>query len=280
MLSALTRRFEGEPFPQPPLRPTRYPVVLMHGFGALSPLVRGSGMLHPEALHLRMHGVAAYAPQVNPYDTVSVRARAWQERLAVVFEETGAEKVNLVGFSLGGLDARYLAGTLGEAPRIASIVTVATPHRGTPLARYVLDRPERLRSVAVAVMEMAGKAAYEEPPHVLDALAELTPEHVQETFNPAHPMPEGVYCASWAARAGRDTPNAIYPPLVVQNRILYRLGGVNDGFVVTEDARWGEDLGTAEADHARLIGMRVTPSAFDVKAFYLGIAEHLRARGF
>ncbi|MDX1419127.1 MAG: lipase [Rubricoccaceae bacterium] len=285
MLERLTRSAEAvarrvvelTPFPQPPLCPTRHPVVLMHGFGALANLVSG-GVLHAEAMHLRGHGVWAYAPHVNPYDTVAVRAAAWRERIAHVREETGAEKVNLVAFSSAGLDARHLAGPMGDAPRIASIVTVSTPHRGSAIVRYLLDQPERLRAWALGFMDFVGRAAYEaEAPNVEAALAELTPEHVAGVFDPAHPLPDGVYCASYAGRAGKGTDVGIYPPLAVPNRILHDLGGVNDGLVTVESARWGRFLGTVDADHARQIGL--SASAFDAGAFYLSVAQHLREQG-
>jgi triacylglycerol lipase len=115
------------------------------------------------------------------------------------------------------------------------------------------------------------------------ALEELTPEYAAGVFAPAHP-PEalraaGVYCASYAGRAGRGTPVLVSPPLAYTNRLLYRLDGVNDGLVAVESARWEHFLGTVDADHARQVGLRLAPSSFDSRAFYLGVARHLRARG-
>lgn len=284
MLSAFSRRAQAlarrvvelPPLPQPPLRPTRHPVVLMHGFGALANLAPG-GMFHAEAMHLRGHGIWAYAPHVNPYDTVAARTEAWADRLARVFEETGAEKVNLVGFSLGGLDARHLAASAAWRDRIAAIVTVATPHRGTPLATHLLERPDRLGAWTLQAMAFVGRAAWEaSEPRVAEALAELAPAYVEGVFNPAHPMPEGIWCASFSARAG-DT--SIYPGLIYGHRILTKLAGENDGMVPAESAVWGEHLGTLDADHARLVGVRFGRSGLDSKALYLAIAEHLRARG-
>ena len=278
-VEALARRaVELEPMPQPPLRPTRFPVVLMHGFGALANTVQG-GVLHAEAMHLRAHGVWAYAPHVNPYDTVAVRAAAWADRLETVLAETGAERVNLVGFSSGGLDARYLAAEMGWAPRLASLVTVATPHRGSPLVRYLFDRPERLRTWAVGLMDFFGRAAYESaPPHAAEALAELTPEGVAARFGD-ETVP-GVWCASFASRAGKGAAASMYPPLLVPNRILYALAGLNDGIVPTASAAWGENLGTLDADHARLVGLQFTPSdTFDSCAFYLSLCDRLASRG-
>ena len=268
-----------EAFPQPALVPTRYPVLLMHGFGALANLLQ-AGVLHDEAMHLRGHGVLAFAPHVNPYDTVSTRARTWAHRLDRVLEETGADKVNLIGFSSAGLEARALAGSLGRADDIASVVTVSAPHAGSPIVDYVLSRPERMRGWAVALMDFLGRAAYnDEAPHTEEALWELSPAFVNGTFNPAHPLPEGVFCASYAGRAGKGTDVPIYPPLVLPNRILYDLAGINDGLVPTASARWGEVLGIVDADHARQIGLRLAPGGFDSKVFFLDVVRDLAARG-
>ena len=288
-VEALARRaVELAPMPQPPLRPTRHPVVLMHGFGALANLMQ-DGVLHAEAMHLRTRGVAAYAPHVNPYDTIATRARAWAERIERVLDETGAERVNLVAFSSAGLEARWLAAR-GWAPRIASIVTVSSPHRGTALADLVLGRAELpvgeplarvVRRVAVGVMEFMGRAAYETaPPNVEAALDELSPASVCRRFEPEHPMPDGVWCASFTGRAGPGTDVPCYAPLVAMNRLLYRLQGVNDGIVPTAGGWWGERLGLLDADHARQIGMALTPSdRYDSLTFFAGVADTLRRRG-
>ncbi len=278
--SLARRAVELVPFPQPPLVRTRYPVVLMHGFGAVANLMQG-GVLHREAMHLRGHGVWAYAPHVNPYDTIATRAAAWAARLDRVLEETGADRVNLIAFSSAGLDARYLIGSLGRAGQVAALVTVSTPHRGSPVVDHLFARSERLRGWAVAFMDFIGRAAYEsEAPRVEDALQELAPAYVCDTFNPAHPDHPDVYYASYAGRAGRGTGLPISPPLLVPNRLLYDLAGVNDGLVAVESAKWGAFLGLLDADHARQIGLRLAPGAFDSKAFFLRVAQDLAARGF
>jgi triacylglycerol lipase len=247
----------------------------MHGYGALASFLPG-GMLHAEAMYLRERGVQAYAPHVNPYETVAARTTQWEQRLERIFEETGADRVNLVGFSLGGLDARHLAAQDSWAGRVAAIVTVATPHRGTPLASYLLEGSERLASWSIQAMGLMGRAAWKaDPPNVAASLAELTPSHVVDVFEPAHPLPEGVWCASYSARA----VTGIYPPLRVSLRILTQLAGENDGLVPTASAIWAEHLGTVEADHARLVGLRAG-KGLDSREFYLGVAGVLREKGF
>src|SRR5690606_29691427 len=154
-------RFSGlETFPQPYVVRTRYPVLLMHGFGVLGTLRRG-GHLHAEALGLRSHGVLAYAPNVAPYNTVAFRAPQWAERIEQILQETGAEKLNVIAHSMGGLDARYLISRMGMHRCIASLVTVSTPHRGTAVATLMLKQPELVRRFVTGMCNWMGTHALE-----------------------------------------------------------------------------------------------------------------------
>ncbi|MFZ4577923.1 MAG: esterase/lipase family protein [Myxococcota bacterium] len=88
---------------------------------------------------------------VRTWPTASVRRRA--QRLVQVIAETGGdgdEPIHLIGHSSGGLDARLLVSagaSLSEDPpaeriaaRVRSIVSVATPHFGTPLVSVFTRR--------------------------------------------------------------------------------------------------------------------------------------------
>lgn len=49
----------------------------------------------------------------------------------------GDERVCLLGFSLGGIVARYWVQRLGGAARTDRLITVGTPHHGTVMARFL-----------------------------------------------------------------------------------------------------------------------------------------------
>ncbi len=51
---------------------------------------------------------------------------------------TGTSTVHLVGHSLGGLVIRYAVCVLGLEPRVDTVITVATPHRGSRVAWLAL----------------------------------------------------------------------------------------------------------------------------------------------
>jgi triacylglycerol esterase/lipase EstA (alpha/beta hydrolase family) len=74
--------------------------------------------------------------------TGDIRTAAHQLRGHVeqLRERTGAEKVHIVGHSLGGMIARYYVQRMGGAAVVDTLVTLGSPHRGT-LVAYLLPTP-------------------------------------------------------------------------------------------------------------------------------------------
>jgi len=273
---ALERFFQIDPFPQPPVAPTRYPVVLMHGFGMLASL-RRPGHLHDVAMDLRQRGVLAFAPNVAPYATIEERGHMWRERLQRVQEESDVDRMHLVAHSMGGLDARYLVRAFNLHRTIASVTTVSTPHRGTAVAEFILEQPQRVQSWLADLVNRMGEVAMAGPKQdVTEAVRQLTPTYVQHTFNPEVPNHSAVSYRSYAGRAGRGTDVPINPFLRPLNQVLYEREGVNDGYVSVRNARWGAYQGLVNADHTHQIGIRLTSSSFDHLAFYRKLVDDLR----
>ncbi|MFP2895638.1 esterase/lipase family protein [Corallococcus sp. 4LFB] len=84
----------------------------------------------------RVHPVAS-----SPTSGLEARARDVFREMALTANEDDAQ-LHLVGHSTGGLDARSVVSPrmAGEAPafvkRVRSVVTLSTPHYGTPLASF------------------------------------------------------------------------------------------------------------------------------------------------
>ncbi len=279
-LQTPVRHLKLESFPQPEFIFTRYPVVLLHGFGAFATVGR-KGYLHHIAMHLRSHGIRAYAPNVDPYGTIETRALTWKRRIECILEETKADKVNLIAHSMGGLDARYLISELDGFAYVASLITFSTPHRGTALARYALERPEQLGNWLTGVMNWLGSIVYESgKPNAALTLSELTPEYVQEHFNPYVPDHPAVSYWSIGGRAGKGTDVPINPFLVMPNRLLYRYEGMNDGLVSVTSATWTNFLGVVEADHARQIGLGLKRGMYNAEGYFTSLVQRLGEWGF
>lgn len=116
------------------------PIVLVHGaadnrsaFALLARELRNRGFFLVHGVNYGM--LAAFTGDVP---TAAERLRAEIEQ---VCEITGADQVQVVGHSLGGLIARYYVQRMGGDERVRTLVTLGTPHQGTRAA-YLL--PTRL----------------------------------------------------------------------------------------------------------------------------------------
>jgi hypothetical protein len=133
----------------------RIPVVLVHG------LVDNRSIFTVMRRSLRRRGFAQvctwnYSPLLRDVESA---AAALGAHIAKVCQETGHERVHVVGHSLGGLVARYLVQRLGGDRRVESLVTLGTPHGGT-LWAHVLPTPlvRQLRPDSPLLKELAEPA--------------------------------------------------------------------------------------------------------------------------
>jgi predicted alpha/beta hydrolase family esterase len=112
------------------------PIVLVHGIGDN----RSAFAVLSGALRRRGFGVVhAVNYSVLTALTGDVRRSAalLGEHVERICEQTGSDRVHVVGHSLGGLIARYYVQRLHGDARVRTLVTLGTPHRGT-LAAYLL----------------------------------------------------------------------------------------------------------------------------------------------
>ena len=249
---------------------TRHPIVLVHGL--LGFTRRSVSRLFSFAYFqgveeaLRESGAEVVAVPLPATSSVEVRARA----LSDAVERTGAPKVNLIAHSMGGLDARWYVGRLGGHARVASLVTIATPHRGTHVADWGGARLGRA---------MAGWRLLRDVGVDPAAFQDLTRAACRERNAELSSAPEVPTFSLGGARPWY----AIAAPLQLGFRLLQRAEGPNDGLVSVESARWGEWWGTVEADHLAQTGWHWTPPGiprFDHRGFYLGLVDRLARRGF
>ena len=97
---------------------------------------------------LKDKGYDVYHSKVAWAANVDKRAADLKENVLGILEKSGAEKVNIIAHSMGGLDTRHMMfndrddGKIHE--RIASLTTVSTPHAGSPFADWGLDNLSRI----------------------------------------------------------------------------------------------------------------------------------------
>lgn len=199
-------------------------------------------------------------------------------------------KFHLIAHSMGGLDCRYLIASLDRRgayesdpqlarKRIASLTTIGSPHRGSPIADMVLDVidvPLTFRSgsdhLASAwtwnkISQWIGAAVGVD----VGGISNLSTEQMAG-FNERVRDVEGVtyqsYAgyrrfkrispwylpAKWIARFGARHDHSD-PASLCGPRGVYCAGGPNDGLVSVGSARWGRFAGVAPLDHLEQIGL-------------------------
>lgn len=109
------------------------PIILVHGvidnrsiFTLLRRALRGRGFGRTYALN--------YSPLTDDISDVAARLGTLIEE---VCEQTGYERVHIIGHSMGGLVARYYVQRLGGDRHVHTVCTLGTPHGGTLPARFV-----------------------------------------------------------------------------------------------------------------------------------------------
>jgi triacylglycerol lipase len=94
--------------------------------------------------------------------TSDVRRAASDFAVAVerLTEESGYERIHVVGHSLGGLIARYYVQRLSGHERVRTLITLGTPHAGTELARAgrLLPLVRQLRPDSSLIRDLAEPA--------------------------------------------------------------------------------------------------------------------------
>jgi triacylglycerol lipase len=253
----------------------------MHGIGVTAHLLKPGSVFDTITHRLRENGLSVYAPRVAPYVPVEERARTWRDHCERILAQDGRDRLNLLGFSTGGLDARYLVSRLEGCRYVASVTTLATPHFGSSIASGILALPGPVRRALLATIQALARAVYPEARSDVEAtLRELTPDHMERRYNRMVEDHESVTYCSLAAQAGTGAPNAVSPLLWLLNRYVFAHEGLHDGIVSVHSAQWTGYRGYVEADHGQLVGIADSLVRFDPVVYYLSLAAYLARNGF
>ena len=266
---------------------TKYPIVLIHGAGFRDlkwPVYWGR---IPGAL--QQEGASIYYGLQDCWGSVATNAEAIAERIDEIMLESGAEKVNVIAHSKGGLDARMAASSLGCGDKIASITTVATPHRGSKTVDRLFRLPRPVWNLAAFAVNNWIRVIGDKKPDFLRLCEGFTTVRMEQ-FNTENPDVPGVYYQSVACVMRRPLSDI---NLSTANFVVNRLEGENDGLVTVASARWGERCTVLRGNTARgvshldAIDLRRTPlsrkqgeGVKDICDFYVELVEELKAMGF
>lgn len=259
----------------------KYPVLLVHGFGFRDRKRLNYWGRIPKLLENK--GIKVFYGNQDSSATIETNSRILKERLESILKETGAEKVNIIAHSKGGLEARYLISTLRMQDKIASLTTVGTPHRGSKTIEIV---PSGILKIIGFFMDIGMWILGDRHPDAYIASLAFRTDKAAE-FNVANPDSPDVYYQSYACAMNRDVI------FWITHRIISRIEGENDGMVTTASAIWGDFKGVKRSNSKRGIShsdevdfrrrrftKKTGEGVSDVLEIYSEIIETLHAKGF
>lgn len=114
---------------------TRHPIVLAHGMSGFDDIFGVIEYWHRIPAELRGCGARVYITTVPQFSTTALRGESLLGQIEEIVAIDGSGKVNLIGHSHGGLDARYVASVRPDL--VASVTTVGSPNKGAELADFL-----------------------------------------------------------------------------------------------------------------------------------------------
>ncbi len=284
---------------EPPAAP--YPIVLAHGmFGFDS--IAGLDYFYGIGDALTASGRVVFAPRVDAIQAPDIRGAQLIAAIEDARAKTGALKVIVIGHSQGGLDARWAA--LHDADSIAAIVTVAAPHRGSPVADVATGLLPGNSTIALDVLaNLFGAPTSGSSSSFQGAMVALSSAGATQ-FNALVPDVPGMPYYSIAGRSNLAHADAcppaaadfmatwdgsvdpikaeLLPVAAILDAAVSPATPTHDGLVTVESAKWGTFLGCVPADHFDEVCQVAGQSPglyndFDCLGFWRGLERYLRS---
>lgn len=145
--------FERLWMPADRLPPGSRPILLVHGYGCS----RGIWWLLRRRLEAAGHTVASVS-LIPPYTSLGKLVPQLNQRIEEVCSITGSKQVTLIAHSMGGLICRSYLARHGS-DRVDRLLTLATPHQGSALARIGIGKNAReMQPGSLWLRDMASEA--------------------------------------------------------------------------------------------------------------------------
>jgi len=231
--------------------PQKLPIVLAHGiarFDILLEILRQKGSLPETQLGdqfqyfkgiktvLEADGFTVFHPNQDFAGPVDLRAEQLKAKVDEAISITGADRVNIIAHSMGGLDARHMIVDKDMAEKVASLTTIGTPHLGTILADHLLGPGGKL------LLRLVG------PVLNLDGFADLTITACEQ-FNARAEDQEARNNVAYQTYASFEALNLVFALLVpswlfIQHHIDQN--DRNDGLVPVSSQHWKKELSAGD----------------------------------
>lgn len=244
---------------------TQYPIVLVHGLYGFDDIL-GMEYFYKVPAELRKDGAEVYIVTVAAANGTEIRGEQLLLQMEDILAISGADKLNLIGHSHGGLTIRYAASVRPEM--VASVTTIAGVNKGSPVADKLAAGSGEY-AVFAGLIKVAGNLLgeminfFSSGDYDQDVMAVMSALTTAETraFNLRHPqgLPstecgegdyevDGIYYYSWS---GTQPVTNIFDPVEALFAItsqFFDSGVENDGLV----SRCSSHLGMVIRDNFKM----------------------------
>lgn len=220
----------------------------------------------------------AKATAVQPFHNSEYRGWQLANQIESYMAQTGSSYINIIGHSQGGIDARKASKELRARKGytvVKVLISVSSPHRGSPVAKYILDLGPGVTSVINALATIYGNIVYAAGNDGYAAAKQLvyndySPSDGQTTgmkvFNQNNPI-SSSYAYRYASVITAQTGLDVNPALFLLKNGFYNIDG--DGYCVDDcdnDGAAGKGNGTrTDLDDDGLVGINSQQMGYRLK---------------
>jgi len=267
----------------------KYPLLMVHGMGFRDRKHLCYWGRVPKTLEAK--GAKVFFGNQDSVGSIESNAEIIARSLDEVLKQTGAEKVNILAHSKGGLESRYLINH-GYHDKVASLTTIDTPHHGSKTVDFLMRAPKWMVKAAARGNDIWMKILGDRNPDSYTCFDILTTRTAAQ-FNIDNPAPDDVYCQSYAFKCNSSFSDPVF---CITFPVVSRFDGENDGMVSVNSATWVNFKGVHTApskrgiSHADVVDLRRrrftsrAPSSneevSDIANFYVDVVKELKEMGY
>ncbi len=258
--------------------PTKYPIILAHGIAAKQLRVLNAfGKIEQE---LKKEGHQVFVADTDGFGSIETNAEQLKRYIERVMSECNAEKVNIIGHSKGGLDAKYMITKLEMEDKVASLTTLCTPHKGSIIASKIWELPSPIKKIcAFSIDSFYRIICRDKHPDSMRACLQLRAvDESEETLQFSYK----VYCQSYSASIKKAKDCFV---MALPMKIHHRFEIIeNDGLVSEESAQFGCYRGACldiPVSHVQIIDLFSKKSQKEkIYSFYKQLCCELSEMGY
>lgn len=259
---------------------TKYPIVFAHGMAGFDDILGYDywgddygvfvldtcGFLETTCNFDINSNQKSYVSAVTPFESSEKRGTQLADNIESYMASSGNSYVNIVAHSQGGLDMRKAAKLLYQRKGyrvVKTMVSLSSPHRGSPVAKYILDN--YANSVTETLANYFGNIIYNSGNDAIAGAKQLVYNDYDsgdgittgaKAFNNKYPV-SSTYAQNSVSLMTAQKGSSVNPALWLLSNAIYNIDG--DGYCVDDcngDGAAGQGDGNrTDRDDDGLVGI-------------------------